>query len=249
MVQPAFGVQSKAMTEENPMRKIISMLQDMEKEIFDKALCACENGEEELDKTIADSQAAIEEWTAKTESGKAESAQLTQEVADHKTNAAQAKSDLSEATTLREKEHKAFLAEEKDTKMNLDGLSKAIPAIEKGMGGAALMQLPGAERKMDRLRRYVEVTKYIDNDARSEVLAFMESGEGSEQTTQGAGEILGILKSMQDEMMKDLKEMQDEDAAAHNSFNDLKAAKTQEISINEKSVIEKDKRIGEIALE
>merc|ERR1711939_697468 len=108
-------------------------------------------------------------------------------------------------------ENKAFVAEEKDTKTNLDGLSKAIPAIEKGMGGASLMQMPGAQRKMEKLRRFVEVTKYIDNDARSEVLAFMESGEGSEQTSQGAGEILGILKSMQDEMMKDLKEMQAED--------------------------------------
>merc|ERR1719160_2357017 len=49
--------------------------------------------------------------------------------------------------------------------------------------------------------------------------------------------------------MKDLKDMQDQDASAHNSFNDLKAAKTQEISINEKSVIEKEKRIGELAVE
>merc|ERR1719191_1285683 len=129
------------------------MLQDMakeveregeaEKEIFEKALCACEGGEAELDKTIADSEAGIEEWTAKTESGKAESAQLTQEVADHKTNAASAKKDLSEATTLREKEHKKFIAEEKDTKINLKGLGQAIPAIEKGMGGASLMQLQG----------------------------------------------------------------------------------------------------------
>jgi len=231
------------------MQKEVEREGEAEKEIFEKALCACEGGEEELDKTIADSEAGIEEWTAKTESGTAESAQLTQEVADHKTAAAQAKSDLSEATMLREKENKAFVAEEKDTKTNLDGLSKAIPAIEKGMGGASLMQMPGAQRKMEKLRRFVEVTKYIDNDARSEVLAFMESGEGSEQTSQGAGEILGILKSMQDEMMKDLKEMQAEDASAHNSFNDLKAAKTEEISINEKSVIEKEKRIGALALE
>merc|ERR1719473_1651315 len=135
--------QGKTAVTENPMRRIITMLQDMakeveregeaEKEIFDKALCACEGGEAELDKTIADSEAAIEEWTAKTESGKAESAQLTQEVADHKTSAAQAKSDLSEATTLREKEYKQFIESEKDTKQNLDGLTKAIPAIEKGM--------------------------------------------------------------------------------------------------------------------
>merc|ERR1719235_1445680 len=221
------SAQVKATTSENPMRRIITMLQDMAKEveregeaekaIFEKALCACEGGEAELDKTIADSEAAIEEWTAKTSSAKAESTQLTQEVADHKTSAAQAKSDLSEATTLREKEHKQFIAEEKDTKSNLDGLSKAIPAIEKGMGGAALMQLPGAERKMDRLRRFVEVTKYIDNDARSEVLAFMEAGEGEQ--TQGAGEILGILKNMKDEMEKDLSDMQKEDADAHNSYN------------------------------
>merc|ERR1719498_1084995 len=150
---------------------------------------------------------------------------------------------------LREKEQKQFSKDEKDTMTNLDGLSKAIPAIEKGMGGASLMQLPGAQRKMEKLRRFVEVTKYIDNDARSEVLAFMESGEGSEQTTQGAGEILGILKNMKDEMQKDLADMQKQDADAHNSFNDLKAAKTEEISINEKSVIEKEKRIGALAVE
>merc|ERR1719217_1652268 len=99
-MQPAVALsaQAKSATSENPMRKIITMLQDMakeveregeaEKEIFEKALCACEGGEAELDKTIADSQAAIEEWTAKTESGRAESTQLTQEVKDHKSAAA-----------------------------------------------------------------------------------------------------------------------------------------------------------------
>merc|ERR1719473_653069 len=139
------GSQVTVDMEANPMRRIITMLQDMtkeveregeaEKELFEKALCACEGGEKELDKTIVDSQAGIEEWTSKVESGKAESAQLTQEVADHKTSAEQAKADLSEATTLREKEHDAFVAEEKDTKTNLASLSKAIPAIENGMGG------------------------------------------------------------------------------------------------------------------
>merc|ERR1719333_622840 len=91
-MQPALALSSKAevATSENPMRRIITMLQDMakeveregevEKELFDKALCACEGGEAELDKTIAESEAGIEEWTAKTKAGAAESAQLTQEV-------------------------------------------------------------------------------------------------------------------------------------------------------------------------
>merc|ERR1719324_1853667 len=43
--------------------------------------------------------------------------------------------------------------------------------------------------------------------------------------------------------------MQAQEATAHEGFNDLKAAKESEISINEKSVIEKEKRIGAIALE
>merc|ERR1719191_1038759 len=249
-------------TKENPMRKIIGMLQDMakeleregevEKEIFDKAICACEGGTDNLNKVIADSGAQIEELTAKVASGNAEKAQLTQDVADHKANSASAKSDLDEATMLRDKEHKSFSATEKDTKTNLDGLSKAIPAIEKGMGGAALMQMPGQERKMEGLRRFIEVTKLLGNDERSNVLAFLEQGSdedaGDKTQSQGAGEILGILKNMKDEMEKDLGDMQTQETKDHESFNDLKAAKNEEISLNEKAVIEKEKRIGALAL-
>merc|ERR1719191_682705 len=249
-------------TKENPMRKIIGMLQDMakeleregevEKEIFDKAICACEGGTDNLNKVIADSGAQIEELTAKVTSGNAEKAQLTQDVEEHKSNAASAKSDLDEAAMLREKEHKQFAATEKDTKTNLAGLSQAIPAIEKGMGGAALMQMPGQQMKMEKLRRFVEVTKLLGNDERSNVLAFLDQGsddqESSNTQTQGAGEILGILKNMKDEMIKDLTDLQATETRDHESFNELKAAKTNEIGLNEKAVIEKEKRIGGLAL-
>merc|ERR1719201_549326 len=153
---------------------------------------------------------------------------------------------------LREKEHKQFLATEKDTKTNLAGLAGAIPAIEQGMGGAALMQMPGQEMKMEKLRRFVEVTKLLGNDERSNVLAFLDQGsddqESSNTQSQGAGEILGILKNMKDEMEKDLADMQAQEVKDHESFNELKAAKNEEISLNEKAVIEKEKRIGALAL-
>jgi len=261
VIDPALVMGTKTETGKNPMRRIINMLQDMskeveregeaEKELFEKAFCACETGEKELDKTIVDSQAAIEEWTAKISSLEAESAQLTQEVGEHKTGAEQAKNDLSEATSLREKEHKEFVATEKDTKLNLDGLSKAIPAIEKGMGGAALMQLPHMARKVERLRRFVEITRYLSNDDRSQVLAFLDEGDDQEDSAQsrGAGEILGIMKNMKDEMEKDLKEMQEQEKSDLEAFNEMKASKEEEIGINEKAVVEKEKRIGAIALE
>merc|ERR1711924_520404 len=116
------------------------------------------------------------------------------------------------------------------------------PAIEKGMGGAALMQMPGQTAKMEKFRRYCEVTKLLSNDERANVLSFLDSDESDKSQTQASGEILGILKNMKDEMEKDLTDMQAEEKRAFEGFNDLKAAKTQEISINEKAVIEKEKR-------
>jgi hypothetical protein len=245
------------------MRKIIGMLQDMakeleregevEKEIFDKAICACEGGTTELQKVIDDSAASMEELTSKVAAGNAEKTNLGQEVADHKTGAETAKSDLEEATMLREKESKKFSYEEKDTKSNIGSLSKAIPAIEQGMGGAALMQMPGQGAKMEKFRRYVEVTKFLSSDERTQVLSFLDQGsddqEGDKTQSQASGEILGILKNMKDEMEKDLKDLQAQQKTDHESFNDLKAAKNQEISLNEKAVIEKEKRIGALALE
>jgi len=238
------------------MRKIIGMLQDMageleregevEKEIFDKAICACEGGTKELQKVIDDSTASIEELTSKVAAGNAEKTQLTQDVSEHKKNVATATDDLEEATMLRDKEHKTFVAEEKDTSANIAAMGKAIPAIEKGMGGAALMQMPGQTAKMEKFRRYCEVTKLLSNDERSEVLSFLDTDDQSQ--TQASGEILGILKNMKDEMEKDLADMTAEEKRAFEGFNDLKAAKTQEISINEKAVIEKEKRIGAVAL-
>merc|ERR1719146_428439 len=50
-------------------------------------------------------------------------------------------------------------------------------------------------------------------------------------------------------MGKDLGELQAQETKDHESFNELKAAKTEEISLNAKSVIEKEKRIGGLALE
>jgi hypothetical protein len=245
-------------TQVNPMRKIIGMLQDMakeieregevEKEMFDKALCACEGGEKNLQVVIEESKAGIEQFSAAVKSGTAEKTQLEQEVKDHKASKAQAEKDLSDATVLRDKEYAQFGAEEKDNKANIASLGKAIPAIEEGMAGASLMQLP----RMDNLRRFVEVTKYLTSDARSGVLAFLDQGSefASSESVQApqSGEILGILKSMKDEMEKDLSDLQAQEQKDFAGFSDLKSAKLAEIDINGKAVISKEQRIGALAL-
>merc|ERR1719420_2292301 len=93
----------------------------------------------------------------------------------------------------------------------------------------------------------------MNSDDRTSVLAFMDQGtdDADSQTVEApqSGAILGILKNMKDNMQVDLKELQDQEANDLNAFNDLKAAKTEEINVNKESVITKDKRIGAIALE
>jgi len=250
---------TSALMTKNPMRRIITMLQDMQKElerqgemdkeIFEKAMCVCETGDKDLQVAIDESAAAIEEYTSKIEADTAEQAQLEQEIVEHNENRDSAERDLAEATAIRTKEHKSFVAQEKDMKLNINGLSKAIPAIEKGMGGSALMQVIPHSR---RFRRMFEVTKYLSPDARSGVLAFLNEGSDDESNdsdqASNSGEILGIMKNMKEEMEKDLAEMQATEKSTHETFNELKTSKTEEISINEKAVISKEKRIGEIKL-
>lgn len=248
---------TRVSTEANPMRKIITMLQDMAKEveregkveaeIYDKALCACDGGEAKLNQVIAESEAAIEENSAKNKAELAEKSQLTQEVEEHKASKSAAEQDLAAATELRDKEHATFLNAEKDGKTNIASLSKAIPAIEKGLAGASLMQVP----HLDHLRRYVEVTRLLSSDERAGVLAFLDQGDenGEQVKAPGSDEILGILKSMKEEMEKDLVDVQSEEKKAHEGFNDLKSAKTAEIDTNEKAIISKEKRIGALAVQ
>lgn len=241
------------------MRKIIGMLQSMQQELeregeaeaklFEKALCACENGEKGLAATISESSAEIEDKTAKVNAGTAEKSQLLQEVSDHKAAVESAKSDLASATTLREKENRQFIALHKANKGALKQMDQAIPALEKGMSSAAFVQTM-TEASTSRFRRFVGVTKYLSDDDRSSVLAFLAAGSGEttadEMQAPGTSQIIGILKSMRDDMIKDTKAMEAEEASSQENFDDLKKAKKAEVSINEESVITKEKRVGEL---
>merc|ERR1719181_644450 len=144
----------------NPIRKIVTLMQNMqkeieaegekEKELFDKFMCFCSANTGDLGKAEADAKAKSEEMSAKLKSEEAEKSQLEQELVDHKTDRETAKSDLAEATTLREKETAEFSAMKADSETNIAFLTSAIPAIEKGMGAASLLRMP-AGRKLQKL--------------------------------------------------------------------------------------------------
>merc|ERR1719160_2076743 len=83
----------------------------------------------------------------------------------------------------------------------------------------------------------------MTDDDRSEVISFLEG------QAPGSGEILGMLKSMKDELSRDMKKLgQDEDAAVK-GFADMKASKEKEIEFADESIESKKERVGTLAVE
>merc|ERR1719355_80510 len=168
----------------NPIRKIVTLLQNMqkeieaegakEKELFDKFMCYCSSNNGELAKAVADGKAQVEELTAKLKSEEAEKVQTAQELIDHKKDREGAKADVEEATVIREKEADEFAEMKADSETNIKAMASAIPALEKGMGGAALLQMPG----MDRLHKLIQSYPNMDAVDRRDTLAFLDQSSG-----------------------------------------------------------------------
>merc|ERR1719182_955071 len=102
----------------NPVRKVVTMLQSLQKkvtaegekevELFEKFMCYCQHGDEALGKSIADAEAKVPAVTADIEAGEAEVKQLKGDLKSHQTDRATAKAAMADATTIRGKEASEF---------------------------------------------------------------------------------------------------------------------------------------------
>jgi len=235
----------------NPIRKVVTLMQNMqkeieaegvkEKELFDKFMCYCSGGTDSLKKAIADATASAEELTASLKSEEAEKSQIAQDLITHKADREGATSDIEEATVLREKEAAAFAAEKADSETNIAAMAKAIPALEKGMGGAALLQMPNGNR----LKKLVDSYPNMDAADRREAQAFLED---SSESTGASDQIVGILKAMKDDMEAELKEAIADEEKAVAGYGDLKASKEKEIEMATEAIETKMGRAGELAV-
>merc|ERR1719181_1991755 len=133
-------------------------------------MCYCSGGTDGLKKTIADANAAADELTSKLKSEEAEKVQIGQDLIAHKKDREAAKGDIEEATMLRAKEEAAYSAEKADSETNIAAMAKAIPALEKGMGGASLLQVPGCNN----LVKIIDSYPKVDNMDRQTAVAFLQ---------------------------------------------------------------------------
>jgi len=239
----------------NPIRKIVSLLQNMqkeieaegakEKELFEKFMCFCSGNNGDLTKAAEDAKAKIEELSASLKSDEATKVQTEVALADAKKDRTGAQGDIEEATTLRAKEAKDFAEEKADSETNIAAMASAIPALEKGMGGASFLQVPGA----DRLKKIVSSYPSVSAMDRKNALAFLEAGTSdSGDYVPASGQIVGILKGMKDDMEASLKEAIADEEKALAGFADLKASKEKEIEMATEAIETQTTRSGELAV-
>merc|ERR1719409_407327 len=111
--------------------------------MFEQYMCYCQNADGTLGKSISDAETKIPQVESSIKEGAATKKQLEAELKDAQVSRVEAKDTIAKATALREKEASAFAAKKAELDSNIGALSKAIPAIEKGMAGAFLQTRAG----------------------------------------------------------------------------------------------------------
>merc|ERR1719174_2811175 len=236
----------------NPIRKVVTLLQMMQKkveeegvkqeELFEKYMCYCKSSGETLEKSIADADVKMPQLASDIKEAESANAQLKEELAQHQNDRDEAKAAMAKATEIREKEAAAFAKENAEDKANLDSLTKATAAIEKGMSGGFLQTSSAA------VLRRLALNQEMSNADRDVLTAFLTNGDGNGYQP-ASGEIVGILKQMGDTMFKELKEMIAAEEEAKKAYEGLMEAKQKEVDANTKAIEEKIKRIGELGIE
>jgi len=252
---PLLAATAKSGVSANPVRRVVTMLQLMskkvteegvtEKELYDKFMCYCKTGEGSLSKSIAEAETKIPQVDSDLKAGTAEKAQLTSDIAEHKSDRAEAIKTMNEAKAIRDKQAAAFAKEHSEMKADVGAMGKALTALEKGMSG--FLQTPAATI----LRRLV-VSTDLGLEARDTLTSFLSQGTSDEEDDSYApssGEITGILKQMKETMENQMAEIASAESESIKDFNALMAAKSREVEALTKALENKIAREGEVGVE
>jgi septal ring factor EnvC (AmiA/AmiB activator) len=221
------------------MQSKITAEGEKKEKMFDKYMCYCSNAEGTLGKSISDAETKIPLVEASVKEDIAMKKQLEAEVKEAKENRAEAKDAIAKAEAIREKEAEAYAKTKSDAEANIGALSKAIPAIEKGMGGAFLQTSNGA------VLRQLSVSADMIPADRDLLASFLSEGENYAPKS---GEIVGILKTMKDEMEKDFASATSEENAAIADFESMLASKKKEIDACTKAIETKTARVSKLGV-
>jgi hypothetical protein len=209
---------------EHPVTKIVNMLKKMQTtlgeeqakddEINEKMACYCETNDKEKNSAVEAALRAIDELTVTIEEKSALASKLATEIEQLVAEMEAAAKAIATATKMREEEHAAFSAEEKELLETIAALTDALGVLGKHNEPALLSV---AARLEARNFRHLEGVK-------RRVLSMLQQ-PNSKSYNARSGEIYGILKTMKEEFEGSLAKTQKEEAEAQQRFEELIAEK------------------------
>lgn len=244
----------------NPLRKVITMLQAMrdkteeeaqtEKVIFDKYMCYCEHSKGNLETSVKDAEIKIPQLENDIMETNAQTQQLSEEIKNHNEDVKQTTDTIAQATAIRTQAATAWATEESETKASIAALSKAIPLIERGMT-AELLQSP----EVGVLRRLAKhdigdgglLASFLSQEASEDGSEDQPLGEGAAYEPK-SGEVLGILKQLQESMGKNLAEGTAAEKKDKETYDGLMLTKHAELRGSNEAIQSKTARVGELGV-
>jgi len=236
----------------NPVRKVVTMLQNMqkkveeegevEKKLFEKFMCYCQSGGKELEASIDKAEDKVSTLPSEIEAAEEKLTQMKDDIKQHQTDRAAAKRSMKKATAVREKEAAEFAKMKAEADSNMVATSKAIAALEKGVG-AGFLQTKAAQD----LRSFIMNKADVEDDDRRVLVSFLSAGNGD--ASPGTDAIIGMLKQMEESMESVLTDGVKDEEAAIKTYDELMEAKGQEVEALTVSIEEKMKLVGELSVD
>jgi len=247
---------SASSVQANPVRKVVQMLQAMQKkvaaegekesELFEKFMCYCKTGSGDLSKSIGDAETKIPQLSSELKESEATLAETKEGLKEDQTDRSAAKTAIAEATALREKENAAFVAEKDEYVANIKAILAAVGALQKGMAGS-FVQTSTASVLKKMLNS--EATRDMLEEDRQQLLSFLSgSGPFSQGYAPQSGQIVGLLKQLGDSMATSLAESMIAEEKAVFTYGELMKAKTAEVNSLTEAIEAKTTKIGDLGV-
>merc|ERR1719160_455497 len=261
---PAFLEAAK----EYPVTKVVNLLKDMkaqlekeaeeDEEIYENLACWCETNDKEKTKAIADAEAHIEDLTAQIEELSATSARLNTEIKNLEAEVKENQDALDTATALRTKQLAEFNAEEKDALQSIKALKNAIIVLSKHHPGS-LLQVTNRQTSdvatiiSHEMQKHAAILEgVLTRSQKRAVAAFVQAPEDyfdaeptfKQSYAPASGQIFGILKQMKETFESNLSASQKEELKNQKAYEDLKAAKEEEIAAGQDQIDTKTQELA-----
>lgn len=245
-----------------PVEKVVHLLQDLkaniekdgeeEKKMYDEFGCWCTKTSDRKATAIHDARDELRQLASKINELKSEVSSLVTGIEDDVASAIDNEKEQKEATEIRQEENELFMAEEAEAKQAMAAMEKTFTIL----GSAALIQ--SDEKSAMEVAGAVQsqLAKIPDGIAlrvQSKTLSMLRTtaaGLQSKETYEPSYKSLEkILKALDDEIRKDLKDRTKDENEKDTDFRDLMVTKQEELLALHDSIKKQEKKKAETEVE